>query len=112
MTDDSERDLWPSVQYRYETQYKQAGVEHMPVQLAWTDLPWLMREVERLRTENAAMREIVQAVADGEAQWFDEMGMHCAFCDQIFDPQVHDRVSHANGCIVPKARALIGEVPA
>jgi hypothetical protein len=56
-------DLWPSVRYRYETQYRHTDILNMPVQLSLTDLPWLMREVERLRAENAAYRAIVERVA-------------------------------------------------
>lgn len=62
MTDEAD-DLWSSVQFRYETQYKQAGWEHMPVQLAWTDLPWLMREVAALRARITALEAVVRQVA-------------------------------------------------
>lgn len=62
---------------------------------------------ERLRAREAAMREIVQAVAKEDALWYDEYAKHCAFCDNALDPRIRDRIYHADDCPVTKARTIL-----
>ena len=82
----------------------------------------LLAEVERLRKENDGLAQlgaakifysfpgcerekrmyaIVQAVARGEAVWYDAEGQHCGFCDVLMDE------THAAGCLVTQARVCL-----
>lgn len=70
------------------------------------DTARLLAEVERLRVENAALREIAQALADsnGFITWHDATDVDevCKFCENGWG-------LHEPDCPVTKARALLGE---
>ena len=63
----------------------------------------LQVEVDRLKAENAAMREIVQAVAQTDPTYGSEW-RQCHYCHEIDLP---DAFQHADDCPVTKARALL-----
>lgn len=61
----------------------------------------LLTEVDRLRAENAAMREIVEAVASVPDESYDE---ECPFCRS---GPGYLPIQHLPDCPVTKARALV-----
>jgi hypothetical protein len=81
----------------------------LPVQLIETsyrqDIPALLVEVDRLRAENAALRNIAEAMAKyyplPVEGWFE-----CDFCDAR--SYGADDFGHRSNCPVTKARALLG----
>lgn len=108
---DDERDLWPSVQYRYQDQYRHVDPADgsMPLMLALHDLPWLMQEVERLRATLEAMRPLVVALAGpGGLLTCNEDGYSCVFCesDDWMPEGRYADVRHTPDCPVTQARAL------
>lgn len=100
----------------FDEMYHQLGVPnpHIPsvIQLGWDDAPKLFDEVKRLRAENAAMREIVEAMSSDDALVYRDERTHvmrCVFnCTDL--PQLtgfwNDFV-HSERCPVTKARALV-----
>lgn len=83
------------------------------------DADALLAEVERLRVENAAMREIVQAFAkdNGPLVQDREYGAYdCGCCDGVPEQwkdgtyaMERDAFIHAPDCPVTKARELLGK---
>jgi len=68
-------------------------------------LPALLAEVARLRTREAALVEVAQAVADHAGYYSDNHFRQCAFCDNgALESRI---IAHWHECEVTKARALL-----
>ena len=68
------------------------------------DVETLLDEVKRLRAENAALREIAQAVAGNDDET--DVGL-CPFCSQNIDAD--EDLSHAPDCPDTRARVLLAK---
>lgn len=67
----------------------------------------ILGEVSRVRAENAAMREIVQAVADMEPGQFANTDGYCSLCGEYVGTFAGQDCAHDPACPVTQARELL-----